>query len=68
MNTNQTERPEYTHCTACDGTGLDRKDNYTPCIFCIGQGGLYIEPKPIPTLQSCYCDLIHMTCSHCKSK
>lgn len=67
MTNKQIERAEYTHCTACDGTGLDSKDNCTPYIFCIGQGGLYIEPNVIPTLRSCYCDLVHTTCSHCKN-
>jgi hypothetical protein len=42
-----TDRVNYTHCIGCDGTGLDQRDGFTSCVHCIGQGGLYIEPKPM---------------------
>lgn len=38
------KRADYTHCTGCNGTGLDQRDGFTSCVPCIGQGGLYIEP------------------------
>ena len=43
------DKVEYTHCLKCNGTGLSSQDGYTCCQACIGQGGLYIEPKKVVT-------------------